>query len=368
MRPWFNRSGAWLGRDDIAIYLLVIANIVIFGLCVARAMPGPLNAAVLLQAGAIHPSALSKGEIWRLVAHGFLHINPLHLGTNMLCLVVFGGPLIRRVKTLYFLLIYLASVAAGGAASIYAHEGPFLSVGASGGVAGLLGASAGLWLLGRPAVSPAFLAATIGLNVVLSATVANIDWASHLGGFAGGLIACAALDLVEKLNGRMLQCKFPEFVKVNGIVLLCAPAIAVLAGGWLPEPGRPADGLTLAIGYAAVCLGLIKLADLVLPLKKGLAVVIGALALGNAAMIWVLGTAYYAPTLAGACWRAIAPPPHNPSMGFLCERPHLTVIGAAVVGLLLTLVLYSWDLRRGLNDVGFIGATLKANRRRSYGL
>jgi len=367
MRPWFSRSGAWLGRDDIAIYLLVAANIAVFGLCVARAMPGALNAAILLQAGAISPSALSQGEMWRLVAHGFLHLNPLHLGTNILCLVVFEGPLIRRVKTLYFLLIYLVSVAAGGIASIYAHDGPFVSVGASGGVAGLLGASAGLWLLGKPAVSLAFLAANIGLNIVLSASVANIDWASHLGGFAGGLIACAVLDLVEKLNGRVLQCKFPEFVKVNGTVLLCAPAMAVLAGGWLPGSGGPVDRLTLGLGYAVVCLGLVKLTDLVLPLKKGLATVIGALALGNGALIWALGTAY-ASASAQACWRAIAPLPHNATIDLLCERPDLTATGAAVVSFLLTLALYSWDLRRGLNDVGFIGATLKANRRRSYGL
>jgi len=33
----------------------------------------------------------------------------------------------------------------------------------------------------------------------------------------------------EKLNGRLLQFKFPEFVKTNGAVLLAVPAIAVMS-------------------------------------------------------------------------------------------------------------------------------------------
>jgi hypothetical protein len=31
MRPWLNRSGVWFGRDDIALYLLVLANVLVFG-------------------------------------------------------------------------------------------------------------------------------------------------------------------------------------------------------------------------------------------------------------------------------------------------------------------------------------------------
>jgi membrane associated rhomboid family serine protease len=121
MRPWLNRSGVWLGRDDIALYLLVLANVLVFGWCVARAMPGLVNGAVLFQAGALTPLALSVGERWRLVAYGFLHLNPLHLAANMLYLVVFGRPLIRRVKTLYFVAIYLASIVGDGSKIVAAH-------------------------------------------------------------------------------------------------------------------------------------------------------------------------------------------------------------------------------------------------------
>lgn len=378
MSPWSNRSGSgsWLGREELAIYLLVIVNVAVFAWCTARTAPGALTASVLIQAGALVPWALSGGERWRLLAHGFLHLNLLHLATNMFCLVVFGGPLIRRVKALYFLLVYLAAIVAGGIASVYAHAGPFVSVGASGGVSGLLGALVGLSLLGKPAVPPGFLVANIGLNVLLSASVANIDAASHLGGFTGGLIACAVLDLAERLGSRLLQCKFPEFLKVNGAVLLAAPAVAVLGlGGGLPGSPATGDAWALGLGYAAACLGAVKLADLVLPLRKGLAATIVALAVGNAALIWALGTAY-APTLARTCWQKTFPPwlpqgTHRPlslAVDLMCAHLGRTTLGLTVLGFLLTLLLYAWDLRRGINDVGFVGATLRANRNRSGGL
>jgi rhomboid protease GluP len=178
----------------------VLVNVAVFGWCVAQAGPGGLGTAVLLQAGALYPEALSSGERWRLVAHGFLHLNLIHLATNMICLIVFGTPLMRRVRTFRFLLVYLAAIVSGGIASIYAHQGPFVSVGASGGVAGVLGALVGLSLLGRPAVPPAFLVANIGLNAVLSASLPGIDWASHLGGFVGGFFVCIVLDLVAPLG------------------------------------------------------------------------------------------------------------------------------------------------------------------------
>ncbi|HEX5999075.1 MAG TPA: rhomboid family intramembrane serine protease [Hyphomicrobiaceae bacterium] len=384
MSPWSNRSvnSTWRGHDEIAIYLLVAVNVAVFTWCVQRAMPGGLSAAVLLQAGALNPAALSAGERWRLVAHGFLHLNLLHLGANMLCLVVFGGPLIRRVRTLYFLIIYLAAIVAGGIASIYAHQdAPFVSVGASGGVSGLLGALVGLTLLGKPAVPAAFLAVNIGLNVLLAASVANIDWASHLGGFTGGLFACAMLDLAERLNGRLLRCKFPEWLKVNGATLLTAPPVAVLAFGARLPGLDSADALTLGVGSAAVCLGLIKLADLVLPLRKGLGAIIVALAVGNAALIWAVGAAN-APSLARACWDTfyVSLLPYLPllpgsvrqtygsAVDLLCARADRTAIGLGAVGFLLTLLLHARDLRRSLKDVGFVGATLKANRLRSQGL
>src|SRR6266403_621500 len=60
----------------------------------------------------------------------------LLLGVNvlvfMLCLILWGGLLERRVEALYFTLIYLCGLVFGGIVSNVTHPGPYLSVGASG--------------------------------------------------------------------------------------------------------------------------------------------------------------------------------------------------------------------------------------------
>ena len=105
-----------------------------------------------------------------------------------------------------------------------------------------------------PDLGANFFVVNIGLNAALSATVPNLDWASHLGGFAAGLIACAILDLVEKANAFFLRCKFPEFVKAN-------LAVALGLAGWMVWSSRPAnmalsvEGAALMLAAAAKSLG-----------------------------------------------------------------------------------------------------------------
>ncbi len=55
----------------------------------------------------------------------------------------------RRIGTAYFLLIYFVAVIAGSVTGILVHPGPYLSVGASGGISGILGALLCLKLFGR---------------------------------------------------------------------------------------------------------------------------------------------------------------------------------------------------------------------------
>ena len=101
-----NASGFALPHG--AVYLLMTANIIIYGLCFHRSgsvtIPGPL----LFQYGAMYQAALVSHEYWRLVANGFLHVDLVHLTTNMICLALWGGPLEKRVGAANFLIIYIA--------------------------------------------------------------------------------------------------------------------------------------------------------------------------------------------------------------------------------------------------------------------
>jgi membrane associated rhomboid family serine protease len=221
---------------------------------------------VLLRSGAMYSFAIGRHEYWRLIAYGFLHANLFHLAANMICLALWGGHLERRVGAFYFIVIYVCALVAGAAVSNATHSGPYLTVGASAGISGILGALLSLRILGRVDLPASFFVVNIGLNVALALGNSSIDWAAHLGGFAAGMTVCALLDIVEKANALLLRCKFPEFVKINAFVVIVG--IALLLWGTKPVTAAATENLWPALAYVIACCIAVKLLDLVLSIKK----------------------------------------------------------------------------------------------------
>lgn len=360
----FNRAGVFDG-SRLAVFVLLSLNVAVYALCWSHSSGGTMTSDLLLRSGAMYTSALQRHEYWRFIAAGFLHLNPVHLLTNMLCLVFWGGPLEKRVGSLYFVLIYVSAIIAGNIVSSLMHAGPYLAVGASGGTSGILGALLCLRMLGKIDLAINFFVTNIGLNVALTFGVSGIDWQAHVGGFAAGLIACAILDMVERANGLVLRCKFPEFVKVN--IAVAAVAIALLLWGNDLAAGRQ-DWPTLAV-YGAVVLIAIKLVDLLLGMKKGLAIVIGLLSIINAAVVAFAGVTLVPPLLSGctaAARNAIVQLQTVLRLG--CANYDMTLLIAAGCALVLTILLYLPELTRGLKDVGFVATSFRAERQRRQGI
>src|SRR5579871_2316799 len=210
----FSRSVGAFEVPHTATALLLGVNIVVYALVLQRSGTSVPSSAALFRSGAIYSGALARHEYWRLVAYAFLHVSMLHILTNMACLVWWGGPLEKRIGTAYFLLIYFASVIAGALAGTFTHTGFYFSVGASGGVSGILGALLCLKLLKRIDLPASFFVINIGLNVAI-AFVGRVDWRAHLGGFVAGMLVCALLDAFEIAAVRLMRTKFPEFIKLN---------------------------------------------------------------------------------------------------------------------------------------------------------
>ena len=90
------------------------------------------------------PDEIAHGELWRLLTYALLHnpSNPTHLIVNMLSLYSLGSFLEPMLGRRRMGLLCAATALAGGAASaLFTHA---ISVGASGAVWGLLGATFGL--------------------------------------------------------------------------------------------------------------------------------------------------------------------------------------------------------------------------------
>ncbi|MGY8634882.1 rhomboid family intramembrane serine protease [Bradyrhizobium sp. 14AA] len=362
--PSYRANSGFFVVPHAAVYALMTVTVLASGLCFIQAGGPEAPAELLYRYGGMYATAIARHEYFRLLTYGFLHVNFVHLTMNMLCLVLWGGHLERRVGSAYFLIIYLSAMVFGAVIGNGIHSTPYLTVGASGATSGILGALLCLWILGKLDVRFDFFAINIGLNIAFALGYSRIDWGVHLGGFAAGLITCALLDLVEKANAWTLRCKFPEVVKVNLTLLACVTALWAWGGpARTIAAGASAWGVMIVV--LAACCAVVKMVDLALSMKKGLVIVVTALAGVNAAAVLLCGWA-----LAFACW------PHLP-IGYLpldiflvmfCPNSSL-ISGLSAIGVAaLTLCLGAKEISRGIADVGFVATSLRAERSRRHGL
>jgi membrane associated rhomboid family serine protease len=140
----------------------------------------------------------------------FLHAGWLHLLVNLLYLAFFGGAVERVLGPGRYLALYLLGGVAGGLAHVLTRpEAQVPAIGASGAIAGVLGAYLVLFpgaALGPlapvlcfnaaanvPALLLVWLLAQAFGGVATVASTGGGGWWAHLGGFVGGLALAALL-------------------------------------------------------------------------------------------------------------------------------------------------------------------------------
>ncbi len=177
-------------------YAIIAACVAMFGVSLYRGgMDGlmQMRGEVVLGLGALSAVYVYAGEWWRLLTAGFLHGSAFHLFMNMMALFYFGAPLEGWQGRWRLGGLFLFSVLTSSVISLFLLP-TALSVGASGGLFGLLGGMVALlWRYRRVLDSDLrkglydWLKSIIPINLVIS-FVPGINWAGHFGGFLGGLI------------------------------------------------------------------------------------------------------------------------------------------------------------------------------------
>ena len=193
---------------------LIAANLVIFfyELTLGSALPTFFAAHGLIPAGVTRAAFVADplGLSSRFVSSIFIHGGWLHIGGNMLYLWIFGDNVEDRLGHFRFAGFYLLSGLVAMAAHIWAAPGSTAPVvGASGAIAGILGAYLVMFPRARvfillplfiffPVVSiPAIFAlgfwfleqVVSGAGSLGSPTASlNIAWWAHIGGFVAGMI------------------------------------------------------------------------------------------------------------------------------------------------------------------------------------
>jgi len=196
-----SRTGVF---QNSGTFLLILAIAAGFGIEIATNSVG--NDDALLKLGALPDNGQLDGEFWRIATYSFLHFNWLHLLLNVGLLFWIGRIVEEQIGAGRGALIYFVSVLCSAAIILLVHnwhpkEGA--TVGASGGLFGLLGAALiiscrqhgddrlrrSLWIV---------LAAGFGISLL-----PDISMAGHVGGIIGGVLLVLLMKVQRNENRRM---------------------------------------------------------------------------------------------------------------------------------------------------------------------
>ena len=252
----------WFERISWATWIIALVTLVIWCLIayqvalaagahtirdfLANVFTNSQNANVLVAYGAKYNEAILEGQYWRFVTPIFLHATILHIGLNMLNLIVLGVFVERIFGHLRFLLIYLVTGIISIIASFY-FAPQEISVGASGAIFGLVGAYSMFVLVHRRAFrhrgipALAWLVLIIGLNLSIGLIIPNVDNYAHVGGFVSGCILgwfftpCYVLQSGEGkatlTDAHSLARRWPLALLTIAVTLLLAVMAVHFIGG-----------------------------------------------------------------------------------------------------------------------------------------
>lgn len=146
---------------------------------------------------------VAEGQWYRLLTSMFLHANYVHILFNMLSLWWIGGPLEAALGRARYTALYFASGLAGSALTYLIADPRLPSLGASGAIFGLFGATAVLMRRLRYDMRPVI--ALLVINLIFTFSWGNIAWQAHIGGLVGGVLVGYAMVHAPRERRALVQ-------------------------------------------------------------------------------------------------------------------------------------------------------------------
>ncbi|MEU8487305.1 rhomboid family intramembrane serine protease [Streptomyces sp. NPDC048641] len=146
---------------------------------------------------------VAGGEWYRLVTSMFTHQEVWHIAFNMLGLWWLGGPLEAALGRARYIALYMVSGLAGSALTYAIADPSGQSLGASGAVFGLMGATAVLVRRLNYDMRPVI--GLLALNLLFTFTWGNIAWQAHVGGLVAGVVVGYAMVHAPRERRSLVQ-------------------------------------------------------------------------------------------------------------------------------------------------------------------
>ena len=153
--------------------------------------------AVLSDGGTGRLIGVDVGEYYRLVTASFLHDGIFHVAFNMYILWILGQMVEAGFGKARFLSLYVVSML-GGSFGVLLVSPYAPTVGASGAVFGLMGATVLMQRAIGGSIWRSPLAPLLMINIVFTLLIPRVSIGGHLGGLVAGVIMGAAMLAFER--------------------------------------------------------------------------------------------------------------------------------------------------------------------------
>ncbi len=179
------RFTGWVEKKSVSGYTFTLA-----GCIVVVAIAQALSNFSVEAAGLVKP-AVKNGQIWRVFTAMLMHASFLHLWMNFFALLTLAKIVERTVQRACVPLVFILTGALGNVFSVLLYPNS-TSVGASGGLMGLLGFITVAAYFDKTKYPPRYfrlmVQAIISVGLLGIFGFAFIDNAGHFGGLVGGLL------------------------------------------------------------------------------------------------------------------------------------------------------------------------------------
>jgi membrane associated rhomboid family serine protease len=146
---------------------------------------------------------VAEGQWYRMLTAMFLHGSYIHILFNMLSLWWIGGPLEAALGRARYLALYFVSGLAGSALTYLVAAPNQPSLGASGAIFGLFGATAVLMRRLNYDMRPVI--ALLVINLIFTFGWSNIAWQAHIGGLVAGVVVGYAMVHAPRDRRALIQ-------------------------------------------------------------------------------------------------------------------------------------------------------------------
>ncbi|MFF8777791.1 rhomboid family intramembrane serine protease [Streptomyces sp. NPDC015140] len=205
-RPRTLAGGTVAADPHLLTKILIGINVAVF--IAVQALPSSFLSDMVLigrwpPAPFVPTEGVAEGEWYRLVTTMFTHEEIWHIGFNMISLWFLGGPLEAALGRSRYLALYLVSGLAGSALAYLIGSPTTATLGASGAIFGLFGATAALVRRLNADMRPVVILLVISL--IFTFTRGNISWQAHVGGLVAGAVIGFAMLHAPRERRTLVQ-------------------------------------------------------------------------------------------------------------------------------------------------------------------